>query len=354
MKNTLLILVFFLLINNIYSQNNEIIEYLEAKETYENFLDNHSQTLNTENGKIHFLTWGKESDPTLLWLHGSYSNATEIEPFVKELNLNGFRVIAIDYYGHGQTSNSSHILSLENLFSDINFITEHLGIDKIIIGGFSRGAYIATAYYSKHTDKVDALILEDGGVNPFLGHLKGLTPEQLKDFIETDINNRPQELFKEYDTEFEAYKALNEYSDTSRNENYKNFSFIQLKENKYSIYAKLDSIYGMESYESLSKLMKNKLVSNLFANQLMEYDYTYIIRNVQIPTLLLEARSEIDLFDDSLDFEICRLYNNLVHHEVFEKSSHNIHFDQPKDFTITLIKFLNFLRDDHKRITRNR
>jgi pimeloyl-ACP methyl ester carboxylesterase len=353
MKSTLLILVFILLINKNYAQDNSMAEYVEAKKTYEKFLDNHSRIIPTTNGDLHYLSWGKESDPTLFWLHGSYSNAIEIEPFVKKFISEGFRVISIDYYGHGQTPYSSDTLSLENLLEDINNLSQHLKLEKIILGGFSRGAYIAAAYYNKYQNDVAALILEDGGVSPFLGHLLKLTQKQLKDFIEIEANNRPPELFKEYNTEFDAYEAIKIYSDTSQTERYKNFCFIQLTQQKYNIYVGFDTIYGMQSYESLSQLMKKNLVTNLFANQLMERNYTDIVKSAKIPTLLLEARSEIDLYEDSVYFEKCKMKNSLIQHKIFKKSSHTIHFDQPEEFITTIIDFLNTIQHDYTRSTTN-
>lgn len=200
---------------------------------------------------------------------------------------------------------------------------------------------------------MNALILEDGGVNPFLGHLQKMTEKELKDFFQGEIANRPKELFEKYDTEVEAYEAIKNYSDTAYTERYKNFSFIKFNQHKYSIYAGIDTVYGMDSYASLSRLMKKNPHTNPFANQLMELDYTNIIQNVDVPTLLLEARSQDDLFDDAAYYEASSLSNSKIEHKIFEHSNHNIHFSEPEKFITTIINFLNTQQYDHTRSTGN-
>ena len=340
-----LIIVYTFIISLCIAQKNSTTEYFEAKRLYQQFLRTHSNTIITPNTPLHYLSWGKDTSPTIFWLHGSYSNSLEIEPFAEKFTAIGYQVISMDYYGHGCSPYTADALSLDNLLEDINTLREHLRLDKIVLGGFSRGAYIATSYYKKYPNNVHTLILEDGGVGPFLENIVNMNSQKLKDFVQSELNNRPTELFDLYDSEYEAFEAIHKYAENSPHDLYKNFHSIQLKQNKkYSIYLGLDTIYGMESFNSLSHLVKKKLFKNPFANQLMEVDYNHVIQNITIPTLLLEARGANDFLDDKSYYELLKDNNINIQHHFFKHSNHNIHFDEPKQFISTIINFLNINR----------
>ncbi len=333
-----LLCVLFLSLFTSRGQDMRLIEYLEAKEIYKDFISTHSNFHQTKHHSLHYLKWGKDTDPAILWLHGSYSNAIEIEPFASDLLNANFQVLSVDYYGHGLTQALHHQHSLETLLDGISSLLNDLKIDKVIIGGFSRGGYIASSFYDKYPDKVKGLLLEDGGVSPFLSFLQTKNEEELKSFATEDLSLRPKALFEMYDTEIDAYYAIREFSDTSRSQLFKNLFFIRQHQNKYKIYSGQDTIYGMESYQSLKKLMQAELYANPFANDLMLKDYYSIINNSKIPVLLMEACSQDDQFDDVLYYQ--NLDNKKLIHKRFYKSSHHIKYEEPIAFTEAIQSFL--------------
>ncbi|NHQ68944.1 alpha/beta fold hydrolase, partial [Elizabethkingia miricola] len=92
-----------------------------------------------------------------------YSNAYELYEIVEQLVQLNLHVIAVDYFGHGFTSIPQKDVSIYDVADDIKFLLDKLKIKKAIIGGWSRGGSISTAFYNAYPELVQALILEDGG-----------------------------------------------------------------------------------------------------------------------------------------------------------------------------------------------
>src|SRR5690606_39191167 len=108
--------------------------YHEAKEQFSDFEKRHGRFIETKNVKMHYLTWGDSSNPCLIWAHGSMNNGYELLNIADSLAKAGFYVIAIDYYGHGQTPIPDHEVSLYHVADDIKFLMDKLSISKAFIG----------------------------------------------------------------------------------------------------------------------------------------------------------------------------------------------------------------------------
>lgn len=327
-----------------YAQQRVNKEFQSVKNDYLQFSRKHSHFMHNGHHKLHYLQWGNPKDPTIIWLHGSFNNALEIEPFALSITKLKFNLIAIDYYGHGQTPIPENDFSSSNLVEDIKELMDSLQIQRCIIGGFSRGAYLATLFYDEYPNRVNALLLEEGGISPFLEHFSVLSEEDLKIKLEEEIQNRPNELFIEYNTEEEAYNALKPYGDTLENQLFKNFSSIRFVNNTYVIYKDIDKLFGMDNFDSLNQLMKGTLTSNKFANELMLVPYYDIINAITVPTLLLEASSKNDPFPNHAYYARLSANNKNITHKLFAESDHNIHFEQPQLFIKTITTFLNTLK----------
>ncbi len=122
---------------------NENKIFWEAKQEFRKFESEHGHFIKTPNAKVHYLTWGNPNDLPLIWSHGSFSNGYELLHVADNLVDAGYYIIAVDYYGHGQTSLPSHDVSLYHVADDIKFLMDHLKIDKAVIGGWSRGVQCA-------------------------------------------------------------------------------------------------------------------------------------------------------------------------------------------------------------------
>src|SRR6185369_12437024 len=75
----------------------------------------------------------------------------------------GYYILAIDYYGQGLTKIPAKQVSLYHVADDIKFLLDALKIKRAVIGGWSRGGSVSTAFYDAYHSCVMALVLEDGG-----------------------------------------------------------------------------------------------------------------------------------------------------------------------------------------------
>lgn len=137
--------------------------YTQANSAYREFESIHGGYVPTDNVLMHYLCWGNPKNVPLIWSHGSFSHSYELADLAKLLTDGGYYLIAVDYYGHGQTPIPEKEVSLYNSADDIRVLMDSLKINQAIIGGFSRGGYIAAAFYQSYPERVKALILEDGG-----------------------------------------------------------------------------------------------------------------------------------------------------------------------------------------------
>ena len=103
-------------------------------------------------------------EPFIL-LHGNGEDGTyfrhQIEYFSRR-----YRVIALDTRGHGKSPRGTAPFTIAQFSRDLYDFMTDLEIPAAVILGFSDGANIAMQFAIKHPDKVKALILNGGNLNP--------------------------------------------------------------------------------------------------------------------------------------------------------------------------------------------
>lgn len=77
-----------------------------------------------------------------------------------------YRVIALDTRGHGRSPRGTAPFTIEQFSHDLYDFMADLEISNAVILGFSDGANIAMKFAMKYPDKVKALILNGGNLNP--------------------------------------------------------------------------------------------------------------------------------------------------------------------------------------------
>lgn len=126
------------------------------------------ETFNSGGVRIAFLDEG-QGDPILL-LHGFASSAKDnwIDPgWVTFLSQNGFRVIAIDNRGHGQSEKlyNATDYAAPAMAEDARALLDHLGIARADVMGYSMGARITAFLALKHPARVRSAIFAGLGGN---------------------------------------------------------------------------------------------------------------------------------------------------------------------------------------------
>jgi esterase len=114
--------------------------------------------------RLHYLDWGGTGRPILL-LHGGGLNAHTWD--VVGLALRGdYRCIALDQRGHGDSEWSPESdYSPEAHLRDIAGFVDLLGLDRLLMVGQSMGAMNGFFYATRHSDRLQGLVLIDAGPN---------------------------------------------------------------------------------------------------------------------------------------------------------------------------------------------
>jgi pimeloyl-ACP methyl ester carboxylesterase len=132
-------------------------------------------TFDSQGVSIAFLdTGGGNGKPPVLLIHGFASNFTTnwVRPgWIETLNAAGYRVIAIDNRGHGQ---SAKLYNLEDyggpiMAEDARRLLDHLGITKAYVMGYSMGARIAAFLTMAHPGRVAKVVFAGLGGNMVRG-----------------------------------------------------------------------------------------------------------------------------------------------------------------------------------------
>lgn len=116
------------------------------------------------NLKLSYLDFGGDSQRILLMLHGHMNDARTFSDFASRLS--GWRMIGLDQRGHGWSEHSPEKdYSRESYLNDIlNLIRFELDNRPVTILGHSLGGANAYQFASRHPEYVEAVIVEDIGV----------------------------------------------------------------------------------------------------------------------------------------------------------------------------------------------
>lgn len=96
--------------------------------------------------------------PTVVLLHalgctGLLTWFPAIEPLSRR-----FRVVTLDQRWHGQGIQSKHF-SLYDCADDVGALIEVLGLEQVIVAGYSMGGVVAQRVWRQHGDKIEGLVL---------------------------------------------------------------------------------------------------------------------------------------------------------------------------------------------------
>ncbi len=118
----------------------------------------------TVNGiRMHYLEWGDRTGVPLVWAHGNASSAYEIRHLAPRLAEAGYRVLAVDYRGHGLTRVTDYDFTIHHIADDLIGLLDSLKIPAAVFGGSTKGGFIAAATYDHYPSRVLGLLMADGG-----------------------------------------------------------------------------------------------------------------------------------------------------------------------------------------------
>ncbi|WP_030623041.1 alpha/beta fold hydrolase [Streptomyces sclerotialus] len=94
-------------------------------------------------------------------VHGHPFNRTLWTPQAEALAAAGYRVITPDLRGYGDSSVTPGKVLLSCFADDIAGLLDHLGIERVVIGGVSMGGQITMEFHRRYPRRVRALLLSD-------------------------------------------------------------------------------------------------------------------------------------------------------------------------------------------------
>ena len=120
--------------------------------------------IQTDEGRLSYLEWGKRGRPDMLLFHGGTGCAAEWD-WVGAAFAGSHHVIAPDFRGrgHSQWARDTHAYGKYETVRDAERIVAALALRAIVLIGASFGAGIAAIYAARHPELVRALVLDDGG-----------------------------------------------------------------------------------------------------------------------------------------------------------------------------------------------
>lgn len=111
--------------------------------------------------RIYYELYGKGKP--IVVLHGGIVGSTlEMGRFIDSLSRD-YKVIAISTRGHGKSEMGSAVPSYEQKAEDVNAVIQSVTDEKVVILGFSDGAYTGYFFAKSYPDKIEKLIAIGAG-----------------------------------------------------------------------------------------------------------------------------------------------------------------------------------------------
>ncbi len=220
----------------------------------------HDVTVNGIN--IHYLDW-LGNGPTIVCVHGLTANCRYFDSLGEKLSPE-FRVITYDLRGRGNSGKPSDGYNLAQHVSDLLGLFDALSLEKPVLIGHSLGAAIAATFASQHPERMDRLVLVDGG---------GGGPQADYDALLKQIGPMINRLSQ-------SFRSVEDYLETVRSDY--GDDWTQYAENVYA-YDAGETSDGMIA----SKFTKDKALRDFMG--LKDMDPYSVWDNIRCPTLLLRA-----------------------------------------------------------------
>lgn len=116
----------------------------------------------TDSIRIHYLDWNQAGSSTIILLHGLYDSA-DTWSTVAPLLARHYRVIALDRRGAGLTDKPETDYDFQTLAADVLSFIKKLKLQRVRLVGHSAGAGIALTVAATEPEKIDSIVLVDGG-----------------------------------------------------------------------------------------------------------------------------------------------------------------------------------------------
>ena len=117
--------------------------------------------VNGDGVKINLAKWEGSRGP-ILCVHGITANC-RCWDVLADVLAPEYRILSMDLRGRGRSEKPANGYGLDYHLRDIDCLMDSLGLDRAVVMGHSLGAFIGLAFAAQYPQRVDRLILVDGG-----------------------------------------------------------------------------------------------------------------------------------------------------------------------------------------------
>jgi pimeloyl-ACP methyl ester carboxylesterase len=261
--------------------------------------------------RLHYLEWGRRSNPPIVLLHGGGLNAHTWDSVCADL-CPDYHCYALDLRGHGDSEWSPTLdYGLDAHVRDLAGLVDHLVPDPLVVIGHSLGGHAAIRYAGRHSHLLAALVVVD--TSPFF---RGGPPlERIRDFM------LGADLFDSFDDAVEYVHAFNPSRDPKSIGASLEHSMRQLPDGRWAWKRDqrgLDDDYFATSLRELQSLVR-------------------VVPDIRCPTLLVRGK------DSALSAEDAERFCSLLPDGrvgTVERAAHNVQRDNPLGFVGVVRPFL--------------
>lgn len=267
---------------------------------------------NTDNVSLYYEDYGK-GQPIVL-IHGWPLSHRMWDNQIGALVNAGFRVIAYDRRGFGQSSKPFDGYDYNTMTSDLNDVITKLNLKNVILCGFSMGGGEVARYIGKYgSDNINKAILI-GAVTPFLQETsdnKNAVDVSVFEGMKAGISDDHPGFFKEFGKNFVNYDKLNDRLSMAQVE----LNWIRAMQ--ASLKATLDCVDAFGKTD--------------FRDDLKSFD---------IPSLIIHGDD-----DAIVPFEVSgqKVHQMIEHAELslIKNGPHGLSFTHPKELNKAILNFIN-------------
>ncbi len=252
----------------------------------------------------------------VLFLHGFTGSSADWEIIFRSID-DEFYPFGIDLIGHGESSTPQEVLyyNHKSVTQQINDVLDYLGINQVILCGYSMGGRAALSFYFACPGRVAGLVLES--TNP---GIQDETEREKRVQSDSELINRIQS------------NGIEEFID---------FWY------SLPLFESLENIPSRYLDELISRRYKNNVAG--LCNSLAGFgtgvmpDYWEKLKEINIPVQLITG--EIDEKYKALSFRVAEQIRQ-AELDIIKSAGHNTHLEKPAEFVSLVNSFLrnNFVQ----------
>jgi pimeloyl-ACP methyl ester carboxylesterase len=149
-------------------------------------------------GNLAVGVWGPENAPTILAIHGITASHRSWEELAKAAP--DLRIIAPDLRGRARSNTLPGPWGMSTHAEDVATVLDAAGVERCVVVGHSMGAFVAASLAFRYENRVDELLLIDGGLP--LPAPEGIAPPDLPEAL---IGPAAQRLSMQFES-LETYR----------------------------------------------------------------------------------------------------------------------------------------------------